>query len=84
MFRMTLKMEAICDSCPEVYREAHDGNEFGLGLIDESVQAVPDFLFKLEFEHGWAVVRESYAYHKLYCPKCRAMHNAERSQRIAA
>ena len=74
MIRAELKIEALCETCPETLVEI-DRGEDAFGLAADSATLV-DFQFTLEFTHGWEIVQESYAYFKYYCPACKAKRNA--------
>jgi hypothetical protein len=69
MFRATLKLEALCETCPEIHVDTERGDS-AFGLSNDP-QTYVDFLYELQFIHGWEVVEESYVYFKHYCPKCK-------------
>lgn len=71
MFRAELKLEALCETCPETHVEKERGTGC-FALAEELPETYTDFAFKLEFTHGWEVVNESYENDLFYCPKCKA------------
>lgn len=74
MFRCELKLEVLCETCPETYVERHRGhNAFGLSA---DTATYVDFCYELQFVHGWEVFNESYVSDLFYCPECKAKREA--------